>query len=54
MQNWLKLMSRFFEGTNTLIIRNDCAASKDVGYDFDPNTPWYTFEVALLLQVRLK
>ena len=34
MQNeveiWLKLVSWFFEGTNTLIILDDCAASKDV------------------------
>ena len=27
---WLKLVSWFFEGTNTLIILNDCAASKEV------------------------
>ena len=30
VENWLRLVSRFFEGTNTLIILNDCAASKDV------------------------
>ena len=30
VENWLKLVSRFFEGTNTLIILDDCAASKDV------------------------
>ena len=27
---WLKLVSYLFEGTNTLIILDDCAASKDV------------------------
>ena len=27
---WLKLVSCFFEGANTLIILDDCAASKDV------------------------
>ena len=27
---WLKLVSSFFKGTNTLIILDDCAASKDV------------------------
>ena len=30
VENWLKLVTRFFEGTNTLIILDDCAASKDV------------------------
>ena len=30
VENWLKFVSRFFEGTNTLIILDDCAASKDV------------------------
>ena len=30
VENWLKLVSRFFEGTKTLIILDDCAASKDV------------------------
>ena len=30
VENWLKLVSRFFEGTNTLIILDDCASSKDV------------------------
>ena len=30
VENWLKLVSRFFEGTNTLIILDDYAASKDV------------------------
>ena len=30
MENWLKLVSMFFKGTNTLIILDDCAASKDV------------------------
>ena len=30
---WLKLASLYFEGTNTLIVLDDCAASKDVkGY----------------------
>ncbi|KAL9954596.1 hypothetical protein ACROYT_G042158 [Oculina patagonica] len=28
VENWLKLVSWFFEGTNTLIILDDCAASK--------------------------
>ena len=41
--NWLKLVSRFFEGTNTLVILSDCTASKDVVYRFDPNTPWVYF-----------
>jgi len=27
---WLKIASLFFEGTNTLIVLDDCAASKDV------------------------
>jgi len=27
---WLKVVSMFFEGTNTLIVLDDCAASKDV------------------------
>jgi len=27
---WLKLVSYFFEGTNTLIVLDDCASSKDV------------------------
>ncbi|KAL9954568.1 hypothetical protein ACROYT_G042124 [Oculina patagonica] len=30
VENWLKLVNWFFEGTNTLIILDDCAASKDV------------------------
>ena len=30
VKNWLKFVSRFFEGTNTVIILDDCAASKDV------------------------
>jgi len=30
VENWLKLVSFFFEETNTLIILVDCAASKDV------------------------
>ena len=30
VENWLKLVSLLFEGTNTLIILDDCAASKDV------------------------
>ena len=30
VENWLKLVSRFFEGTNTLVILDDYAASKDV------------------------
>ena len=30
VENWLKLVNRFFEGTNTLIILDDCASSKDV------------------------
>ena len=30
VENWLKLASLFFEGTNTLIVLDDCAASKDV------------------------
>ena len=30
VENWLKLVSWLFEGTNMLIILNDCAASKDV------------------------
>ncbi|KAL9954575.1 hypothetical protein ACROYT_G042133 [Oculina patagonica] len=29
VENWLKLVSWFFEGTNTLKILDDCAASKD-------------------------
>ena len=27
---WLKLVSFYFKGTNTLIVLDDCAASKDV------------------------
>ena len=30
VENWLKLVSWLFEGTNTPIILDDCAASKDV------------------------
>ena len=30
VENWLKLVSCLFKGTNTLIILDDCAASKDV------------------------
>ena len=30
VENWLKLASLFFEGTNTLFVLDDCAASKDV------------------------
>ena len=30
VKSWLKLLSCLFEGTNTLIILDDCAASKDV------------------------
>ena len=30
VENWLKVASLFFEGTNTLIVLDDCAASKDV------------------------
>jgi len=30
VENFLKLASLFFEGTNTLIVLDDCAASKDV------------------------
>ena len=30
VEAWLKLASFCFEGTNTLIILDDCAASKDV------------------------
>ena len=30
VENWLKLVSFFFEGTNTLIVLDDCASSKDV------------------------
>ena len=30
VETWLKLASLFFEGTNTLIVLDDCAASKDV------------------------
>ena len=30
VETWLKFASLFFEGTNTLIILDDCAASKDV------------------------
>ena len=29
-KNWLKVASFYFEGTNTLIVLDDCAASKDV------------------------
>ena len=30
MEKWLKLVRRLSEGTNTIIILDDCAASKDV------------------------
>ena len=30
VENWLKIASFYFEGMNTLIILDDCAASKDV------------------------
>ena len=30
VENWLKLVSIAFEGTNTLIVLDDCASSKDV------------------------
>ena len=30
VETWLKLVSFAFEGTNTLIVLDDCAASKDV------------------------
>ena len=30
MEIWLKIVRLFFEGTNTLIILDDCAVSKDV------------------------
>ena len=30
VEGWLRLVSWLFEGTNTLIILDDCAASKDV------------------------
>ena len=30
VENWLKVASFYFEGTNTLIVLDDCAASKDV------------------------
>jgi len=30
VEEWLKLVSRLFEGTNTLLILDDCAATKDV------------------------
>ena len=30
VENWLKVASFLFEGTNTLIVLDDCAASKDV------------------------
>ena len=30
VETWLKLASFAFEGTNTLIVLDDCAASKDV------------------------
>ena len=30
VENWLRLSSFTFEGTNTLIVLDDCAASKDV------------------------
>ena len=30
VENWLKAASLYFEGTNTLIVLDDCAASKDV------------------------
>ena len=29
-ESWLKVTSFYFEGTNTLIVLDDCAASKDV------------------------
>ena len=30
VESWLKVVTFVFEGTNTLIILDDCAASKDV------------------------
>ena len=30
VENWLKVASYYFEGENTLIVLDDCAASKDV------------------------
>ena len=30
VEAWLKIASMFFEGTNALIVLDDCAASKDV------------------------
>ena len=30
VENWLKIASFYFEGTNTLIVLDDCASSKDV------------------------
>ena len=30
VENWLKVASFYFEGTNTLIVLDDCASSKDV------------------------
>ena len=30
VENWLKASSLYFEGTNTIIVLDDCAASKDV------------------------
>ena len=30
VEAWLKVVSTFLEGTNTLIVLDDCAASKDV------------------------
>ena len=33
---WLKLVSFLFEGTNTLIILDDCVASKDVKKAYRP------------------
>ena len=33
VEAWLKIVSCFFEGTHTLLILDDCAASKDVKRD---------------------
>ena len=30
VENWLKVVSFFFEGSNTLIVLDDCASSRDV------------------------
>ena len=30
IDDWLKIISNVYEGTNTLIILDDCAASRDV------------------------